>query len=155
MSFKRLFSLSVALLSLSACGGIRYQLEAPAGFSAYQQAGDQLRLVSPEGVKLLVRSRPNEPKAPLSFWGDAISEHLQRNGYLERARVPLEAREARAAGQLISLTRAHSGEDWGYLIAVFVDDERLILVEMSGPLSRTEAARESLIDVLNRFTWRE
>ena len=146
-------ALFIALFLSGACQPVFSLHEPPSTFSQYPEEDERLRLISPEGVKVLIRRRRNYPLGEGDFWREAISGHLQRNGYLERSRSQIVATAQRPEGHAVSFTRPYRGEDWGYLITVFVDGDELILVEMSGLLMRFDAALPELLRSLAGFSW--
>ena len=146
-------ALLIALLSSAACQPLFSLREPPSAFSQYPEEDERLRLISPEGVKVLIRRRRNYPSGEGAFWRDAISGHLERNGYIEQSRHQVTPTAQRPEGYAVRFTRPYRGEDWGYLITVFVDGDELILVEMSGLLVRFDAALPGLLSSLEGLSW--
>ena len=149
----RLMSLLLLLLSMVKGCGTTYELSAPSNFSKYPQEDEQLQLISPEGVKLMVREEENYPRGPLNFWVQAIKAQLSREGYLERQTVPIKEMGARPAGVALSFVLPHEGEDWGYLIVPFVDGDYIVLVEMIGPMAHFEMGLSAVLEQLKTLRW--
>ena len=71
------FGLALLVLTVS-CS--RLSVAPPEGF-AELKGGRSYRAVSPEGMLYRVRSIKNEPQKDLSFWGEALENHLRKEGY--------------------------------------------------------------------------
>jgi hypothetical protein len=137
--------LLVSLLAASAlcgCPTTPPQTSAPAGFGVYD-ARDSRQAVSFDRVVYQVKRIENKPFADLAFWQIALKERLTKAGYLVTSDGPLEA--TGKPGYFIETTAPHGPSDFAYLVALFVQDRTLILIESAGELSAYKAQRDKIL----------
>ena len=117
-------------------------LERPAGFAVYQGEGPW-QAVSPEGVVMQVRLLENDPPQGLSFWAEALEIHLVKTGY----RLTGKESVTTPAGEAVVLDwlAPVAGEDWVYLTAFLVHEDRIALVEAAGPYGLFQRHRAELM----------
>ncbi len=113
----------------------------PDGFAAFHRRS-QYAAINPDDVKLRVRTFRHKPKADLGFWTEALRTRMLAAGYLMVAEEKIES--ASGQGSLLELTAPYGDEDLRYLIAVFVDGGRLVVVEAVGEASDFKAQREGI-----------
>lgn len=94
--------LSFALAFLCSCAGLPFEAKAPQDFApidpkSVSGAKDEFRALSPQGLMYRVSATPNQPKASLNFWSEAMQKELSSKGYLlvrsERKTVDQHERE--------------------------------------------------------------
>lgn len=118
--------------ALSACGA-HFKHPTPAGFVELEdQERYDYRAVTADGLVIAVREMDHEPKGELSFWVDAISNHMrQRGGY-----ALVDKRNVKTGGGHEGV-QIRFGHDQGsrpflYYVTVFVTDDRIYLLEAGG-----------------------
>jgi hypothetical protein len=129
--------------ALCACGA-HFKQPTPAGFVELEdQERYDYRAVTADGLVISVREMDHEPHGELSFWVDAISNHMrQRGGY-----ALLEQRKVKTAAGTEGV-QVRFGHDQGsrpflYYVTVFVTDDRIYLLEAGGSAEQmTKRARE-------------
>ncbi len=127
---------------LLSCGP-SYQLPPLDDFSVYEK-DRHARHISPDGIRLMVRNTPNNPKGDLNFWKEAIRRHLDEAGYLFQAQKTIESNQTHQKGEALSFIVPYQGEDWGFAIVIFVEEETVTLVEMTGPFKNFPKAWDNL-----------
>jgi hypothetical protein len=141
-----LLPLGLALLVLTnSCS--RLSVVAPEGF-AELKAGRSYRAVSPEGMLYRVRSIKNEPRKDLSFWGEALENHLVKEGY----RSSGEAQSFESGDQeglYYEWVLPYGNESYLYLTAILVTDRTITLAEAAAPHPVFIQYRHALLDSLS------
>lgn len=140
-------SLLVALGLLTACRS--FTAEAPVGFAPYKQTRS-FRAVSPDGVVFRVRTEKNEPKAELNFWKEALKKRMLDAGYHFVSEGDIKAGEH--VGYLLELSAPLGTQDYTYLIAVFDQGDRLVLVESAGEIARFAGRREAVVAAIGKLS---
>jgi hypothetical protein len=113
-------------------------LVAPEGFAAGRKAG-RFHALSPDDVMLRVRVEKNKPEADLAFWREAMTVRMTEAGYHVVATGDVTA--GGTPGALLELSAPDGASDATYLVALFVDGKRLVLVEAAGEVSRVAKCR--------------
>lgn len=139
-------SLVAVLGLLSACRS--FKAEAPVGFAPYKETRS-FRAVSPDGVVFRVRTEKNEPKASLNFWKEALKKRMQDAGYHFVREGEVKAGEQ--VGYLLELSAPLGTQDYSYLIAVFDQGERLVLVESAGEIARFAGRRDAVVTAIGKL----
>ncbi len=138
-------ALSLGLLVLTvSCS--RLSVVPPEGF-AELKGGRSYRAVSPEGMLYRVRSIKNEPQKDLSFWGEALENHLIKEGY----RLSTEAQTFESGnreGLYHEWILPYGHESHFYLTALLVTDRTITLAEAAAPHPIFMQYRQVLIDSL-------
>ena len=118
--------------ALGACGA-NFKQPTPAGFVELEdQERYDYRAVTADGLVIAVREMDHEPKGELSFWVDAITNHMrQRGGY-----ALLDRREVKTASGAQGV-QVRFGHDQGsrpflYYVTLFVTDDHIYLLEAGG-----------------------
>lgn len=114
---------------------------APAEFATYESK-DSLQAVSAERVVYQLKRVGNKPFADLAFWQVALKERLLKGGYVVTAQGPIEASGHK--GYFIETTVPRGTSDYSYLVALFVQDKNLIVIESAGELSAYKAQRQKI-----------
>jgi len=141
------FSLSILLFFLlAACQS--FNLPVPKGFAKYDANGkDMLRAVSPERVVYRVHAVKDEPKADLNFWKTAVETHFKKNGYIIVEQKPITASSLPGVSFVMATTFA--GKDYSYALNLFVVNEGVVLIEVSGENSYFEKYREQVAEAIS------
>lgn len=150
-SFARGARRALAVLGFALCAacGRNYELQPSSSFRAYTESKD-VKWITPDGVRLKVRTVENYPRADLHFWKDALSEHLLRQGYaLTSSRC--FTTQSRLNGCRLDFLLPHGAEDWVLSETLFVVDEELYLVEATGPFERFSKLDSELQEALLTF----
>src|SRR4051812_7964054 len=137
-------NLIVSLLLAWALGGCTTPPPsgAPADFGVYD-GREARQAVSFDRVVYQVKRVENKPFADLAFWQIALKERLTKAGYVVTADGPLDA--GGKPGYYIETTAPHGASDYMYLIAVFVQDKTLIVIESAGEVAAYKAQREKIL----------
>ncbi|MDH4188790.1 MAG: hypothetical protein OEW21_01105 [Betaproteobacteria bacterium] len=114
---------------------------APADFGAYEGV-DSLQAASFDRVVYQVKRVENKPYADLAFWQVALKERLVKAGYVVTAEGAIEAGGQK--GYYLETTVPRGSADYSYLVALFVKDKNLVLIESAGELAAYRAKREKI-----------
>jgi hypothetical protein len=132
------------LLPVLAFAAPRLKVQPPEGFAEAEPGKDAAyRALSPEGMLYRVRLFRNEPEKPLGFWGEALKNHLVKEGY----RLNGEGRAFQAgetAGTAFEWVVPFGTESYLYLTAVLVTSKRIIVAEAVGPYALFTRYRQGL-----------
>ena len=118
---------------------------APAGFAAYDNQ-DALQAVSAERVVYQLKRLENKPLADLAFWRVALKERLLKAGYVLTGEGAIEASGHK--GYYIETSAPRGTLDYRYLVALFVLDKKLIVIESAGELAAYQAQREKIFTAI-------
>jgi hypothetical protein len=121
----------------------------PDGFAAYPP-DEAFKAVSPDGVVFRVRHEPNKPSADLAFWQEAMKKRMLAAGYRLSAEAPLDAGPRQ--GYLLELTAPYGPLDYGYLLAIFVENERIQIAEAAGEVTALAKHRPALLAAMANLT---
>lgn len=121
---------------------------APDGFAAGRRAR-RFNAVSPDDVVMRVRRAKNRPRADLAFWKEAMRTRMTEAGYRVVAEGEASAGEAR--GALLELSAPDGAQDAAYLVVVFVDGRRLVVVEAAGEVGRFAKRREAILGAIGEL----
>lgn len=121
----------------------------PEGFAAYPPDG-AFKAVSSDAVVYRVRREPNQPYADLAFWKEALKKRMLAAGYRFGAEGPLAA--GPREGYLLELTAPYGPQDYGYLIAIFVEKESIQIAEAAGEVSALAERRPALLEAMTNLT---
>jgi hypothetical protein len=143
---RRVLLLIVPALLMLAVSCSRVTVDSPAGF-AELKGGRTYRAVSPEGMRYRVRSLKNEPQKDLSFWGDALENHLAKEGYHPGGEAQsFESGDREGAWYEWILPMGN--QSYFYLTALIVTDKTIILAEAAAPHDVYLRYRQALMDSL-------
>lgn len=143
-----LFVLALSLSALAGCGH-HFELDAPNDFVELDEGtqasrGYAMRATSADGVVLAVREISNDRHGSRDFWVQAIRNRLRRAG----GYALLEESEVRAAtgerGHQMRFGRDESARPYAYWLTVFVNDDRITLVEAGGRQETFEAQGDAI-----------
>jgi hypothetical protein len=119
----------------------------PEGF-AELKGGRSYRAISPEGMLYRIRSIKNKPRKDLEFWGQALENHLVKEGY----RLNGDARSFESgdrAGLSYEWVLPYGNESYLYLTALIVADRTITLAEAAAPYPVFIRYRQSVLDSLS------
>jgi hypothetical protein len=142
------FLLLVAACLLCACKTIPRNV--PEGFAAYKGNGI-FRAVSSDGVMYRIRNEENKPFAELPFWKTALKKHMLDSGYrfIGESDITSDGRP----GYQLELSAPLGDKDYIYLIALFVNGDRLVIAEASGEAVTFRKHRDSVTAAVSRMDW--
>ncbi len=146
------FVVLMLLVCFTGCLPKQSQFSTPAGFAVYphDDAVKTLKAVSPDGVVFRIKTEPNEPKADLSFWKEALKKRMLNVGYVFVRESDIRA--GTNPGYLLELAAPVGAKDYAYLIVVFIDPEdNLIIVESAGEVMRFAARRNDIISAIQKI----
>lgn len=130
-------------LALTACGPAS-RLSAPDGFAHVGGNYDD-RVASATGVVVGTRAVPNEPKANLDFWAQAIDLRLRQHGY-ELTEQPQDVKnDAGVPGRSLHYAFFDGTRKNRYFVDVYATSRRLLLVEAAGDASDFDANMPKVI----------
>lgn len=141
MKSKTLLSTLLLLGALTSCR----VMDTPTGYVSIDAMDpDVFHAVSPSGNTLRVRVHENPEEGTLQFWQEAIQRTLtEERGYTVIASVPVST----AAGLGgIETTYAPNAEkpEYLYVIDLFIDDDRVIVVEAGGEFETFSAELDAI-----------
>jgi len=141
MNAARRFIAALAGASLLGACTTPPKSEVPQGFGVYQ-GGEVRQAASFDRVVYQVKRVDNKPYANLEFWRIALKERLAKTGYVVTADGELSA--AGKPGYFIETTAPRGVADYMYLVALFVRDKDLVVIEAAGELQAYKAQREKI-----------
>lgn len=153
MAATKFISLICLLLLISGTGCLtRQEWAAPAEFAVYPEE-KPLKAVSPDGVVFRIKTEPNEPRAELSFWKEALKKRMLDVGYVFVREDDIAAGPNN--GYLLELAAPMGVKDYAYLIAVFIDtqEDKLVVIESAGEIIRFNSRREDIVAAIQRVKW--
>jgi len=129
-------------LVLSGC----LSVETPQGFAEISPF-PAYRAISPEGVRYSIRTVQNYPPQDLKFWGQALKNHLQAEGYLLiRPEERFEA--ANREGLIFEWGLPYRNQSYIYLTAIMLWEKDIVIAEAAGEKELYARYREALIESL-------
>jgi len=123
-----LFIPFIILLSLISCKEV--VVKTPEGF-ADLKADDQYAAMSPEGMIYRVRIMKNTPQQSLEFWSEALTTHLEQEGYV-RVSKDNEFQAGNVHGLFSEWTVPYRGDTYKYLTGVITTGKAIAVAEASG-----------------------
>ncbi|MBN1836802.1 MAG: DUF4349 domain-containing protein [Spirochaetales bacterium] len=134
----------ILLLLIVSCKEIL--VETPARFAALELE-NQFAAMSPEGMVYRVRVMSNSPPQTLEFWTEALTNHLEREGY-----VPVSADNGFSAGgvrgSFSEWTVPYRNDTYKYLTGVLVGEATLAVAEASGSHEVYDRHRAAVLERL-------
>jgi hypothetical protein len=143
---RRILLLLPLTLLLMAASCSRVTVTAPEGF-AELKGGRSYRAVSPEGLQYRVRSIKNEPPKSLEFWGEALENHLVKEGYRLNGKARSFASGDRE-GLSFEWVLPYGNESYLYLTALIVTEKTITLAEAAAAYPVFVRYRQALLDSL-------
>lgn len=140
-----MFRKIVVMLSLAAaaCGPTSH-LAAPDGFAHVGGTFDD-RVASASGVVVGTRVVPNEPKANLDFWTQAIDLRLRQRGY-EPSEQPQDVKsDSGLPGRSLHYVYFDGTRKNRYFVDVYATSRRILLVEAAGDATEFDATMPKVV----------
>jgi hypothetical protein len=125
--------------------------EIPKGFALYPDK-NVFKAVSPDGVMYRIRTEKNDPFADLPFWKKAIKKRMMDAGYnfVDESEIDTQNRQ----GYLIELTAPLGNKDYSYLIAIFLGEQKeIVIVESCGEIGRFILKRDDIIAAIKEIRY--
>ncbi len=130
-------------LAVAACGPVS-QLSAPDGFAHVGGTYDD-RVASASGVVVGTRVVPNEPKANLDFWTQAIDLRLRQRGY-EPYEQPQDVKsDSGLPGRSLHYVFFDGTRKNRYFVDVYATSRRILLVEAAGDATDFDASMPKVV----------
>ncbi len=159
---------AIALVLVAGCGA-GAQLTTPNGFGVLDDQKEYVyRATSPDGVVLAIRGEPNELRANLEFWADALDRKLRNQsisgscgpGHVNQPQCYVADGEPTAArssagipGKQLRYTITVNGRPHRYWLTVFVTEGKVWMVEAGGDKDRfTGKTEEAVKKAIESFT---
>lgn len=140
----------VCALVLLAAGCARgYAMDRPPAFREYTESHN-LKLITPDGVMLKVRTVDNYPKAALGFWVDAMKGHLEEQGYASKSKDCFKTQSG-LDGCTLDFLVPHGATDWVMSETLFVNDDDIYVIEVAGPFDRYTQVEKQLAQSYRTF----
>jgi len=137
-------------LSLSGCGHVPYTMDAPEAFKRFDD-NRNFTLITADGVMLRARQVENYPRADLQFWKDAMTRHMEEQGYVLGGTESFATRHA-LQGCTLTFLLPRGAEDWVLAETIFVVNKTIVLVEVTGEYTQYQAVEASLKSALKTFS---
>lgn len=119
---------------------------APDGFAPYKAKG-RFQAISPDDCIYRVTSFKNKPVADLAFWSEALRTRMDQAGYHLVAETEVQA--GGTTGTLLELGAANGTQDQAYVVALFIDGGRIVVVEATGEAEAFAARRDAVVAAVN------
>jgi hypothetical protein len=123
---------------------------APEGFAPGRK-GCRFSAISPDDVVMRVRTDKTRRAADLAFWKEAMRTRMKDAGYHVVSEGDITS--ASGPGALLELSAPDGQQDDTYLVALFVDGRRLVIVEAAGEVSRFAPRREAILASIRGMEW--
>ena len=149
--FRKRFFPFLLLLVFISCNEI--VVETPAGFAALETE-DQYAAMSPEGMIYRVRVMKNSPKQSLEFWAEALTNHLQQEGYV-RISNENDFHAGSARGSFSEWTVPYGSETYKYFTGVLVAEDTIAVAEASGAHDIYNRYRAALLKSLETIIFED
>lgn len=120
----------------------------PDGFSAWKKKR-AYRAVTPDGVMYRVRSMKHKPKGELAFWKEAMKDRMIAAGYVIASEQDVTADGV--PGALLECRAPLGEQDWTYLVGVFPDGGRLVIVEAGAEITQFEARKQAILTAVGQM----
>ena len=136
-----------AVLVATGCGP---RMELPQGYVRLENPGYLWtdRAVSADGVYLAARKAESAEKGDLDFWAAAVRNELtQARGYTLDAEAPITGADG-TVGRRMDFTATVEQATLGYVVAVWVRADRVVVAEAGGPKDRLDADRPAIEEAL-------
>ena len=149
-TMKKTILLILALIALSVVScGPSYTMNAPDSFKRFEKSND-FKMITADGVMLKAREVDNYPEASLEFWTDAVSQHLEAQGYLVQSEKCFKTQKG-LDGCTVNFLLPHGAQDWVLSETMFVVDDKVVLVETAGPYDRFATIEKDLGEAVLTF----
>lgn len=126
---------------LSACAP-PYTMTPPQNFKRFENTAD-FRFITPDGVMLKGREVENYPRGDLSFWTAALKKHLDERGYVLKSENCFVT-DKKLSGCTLNFVLPNGAEDWVWGETLYVVEDTIFLLEVTGPFERFAKVGEEL-----------
>jgi hypothetical protein len=113
---------------MTGCGP---KLAPPASFGKLDSGAYDYRAATPQGIVIAARSEKNKPRANVDFWSHAVDVRLRQGGYAKTSEGAI-ATDRGLPGIEMRYTREQEGRAYDYVLALFVKERRVYVVEAAG-----------------------
>ncbi len=138
-------------LVLNGCKTSSFTVKTPQGFAVYDREVKIFKAISPDGVRLRAYSRYNEPFGDESMWGETVKTHMISKGYRLVQEKEITAKN-NLKGRLFEYSLWFNGEDYRYVITLFVHDKLVYIIETGGPSVYYEKRRSAVMSAIEDFS---
>lgn len=137
-----------AALTVAGCG-LAMKPGLPDGFARYRADRGQWRAIAADGVRLRAREAANDPYGSLAMWHQAMTAHLEREGYhvVERKEI---APAGGAMGSYTEYRYLYYGNTYAYAVTLFTDRRKIHLIEAAGPEKEFLLRKPAILQALSR-----
>lgn len=149
-SYLRIFGLIVLLALTQSCSS--FEISKPEGFAAYQKQRSQFRAISPKGVRFMVKEIRNDPKGNLATWTDIIESHLMNLGYHGIQKQEIKTKQGTKGSLIVSHYNLHNRQ-YTYLLALFVKEDKIILIQTAGEAKEHQNHSLNIIEAIKTLQW--
>jgi hypothetical protein len=127
-----------------AAGCKPFAIKTPPGMIELEDQTDYAyRAMTPDGVVLGIRVVKGG-KADVAFWTQAVTLHMKElSGYALLGTTDVTSADG-SAGKELRFGHDESGKPYAYIVRVFVQGEKLFVVEAGGTKDEVEHARPTL-----------
>lgn len=147
----RFATVVIALMAMtSGCTTTSIKMDVPDGFAQYKDSAG-LRAISADAVVYQIRELENKPSAGLEFWKKALKKQMIDSGYHFVAESDING--VVGLGYLIELAAPIQNEDYTYLVALYVDENRLIVIESTGEVTKVKRYREGIVTAMQNISF--
>ncbi len=122
-------------------------IEVPEGFALLSEKIDNIRAISPEGLRLELRYEKNKLKKDLDFWKKTYMYYMYESGYQEFS-DPEDFETPLGTGFYMEWAVPYLGETWIYLNAVVLKDDKIVILETAGQEKVFFQYREDILETL-------
>jgi hypothetical protein len=131
------------LLALAACSPFDIKTP-PSMIELKHQTDYAFRAMTPDGVVIGVRVIGDAGKADVAFWSRAVALHMNElSGYALLGTSDVTT-QGGVKGQELRFGHDERGKPYAYVVRVFVDHDRLFLVEAGGTKDEVEKAKADI-----------
>jgi hypothetical protein len=132
----------------SACGPT-FKMTTPDGFVKYEEGSD-FKMITADGVRLKARQVENYPRADIAFWKDALARHMTERGYAKKSEHCFKTQKG-LDGCTLDFLLPYGADDWILQETIFIEGDRIVLVEVAGPFQLFQAYAKPLQEALLSF----
>lgn len=125
------------------------EIDLPQGFAEYQDSGTDLYAVTPDAVRLSVRTEENNPAGSLNALSDTAKIHFESIGYKILKSESIRSNSGLAGRYFLTSVETMNGS-YRYLTAFYLseDEEDVYIIEAAGSKKEFEKYER---DILNKI----
>ena len=151
---KQFLAITAAVALLVPATGCVPQMETPDGYVRLQNPAWTYarKFVSADGVYVGVRKSQSAEGGSLDFWATAVrNELVQSKGYTLVKTAEITNADG-TAGRCMDFAASIEGRRLGYVVALWVDGDKVIVAEAGGPKQKFDADRKLIDAALSGIT---